>query len=70
MKVGKSHLFVFLSLKISATHLPEKIHFNVEFPPILAQGLFFQIALVVDVVILSTKEKFFSIQPRVLKLIK
>lgn len=45
------------SLKIRATHLPEKIHCNVAFSPILILGLFFQIALEVTLSLLSTKGK-------------
>lgn len=44
-------------LRFSASHLPEKMHCNVAFSPILALGLFFQIALDVTVSLLSTKGK-------------
>lgn len=45
------------SLKIRATHLPEKIHCNVAFSPITALGLFFQIACKIAVLLCSTIEK-------------
>lgn len=44
-------------LKKSVSYLPEKIHCKVAFSPILALGLFFQIALEVAVLLLSTKGK-------------
>lgn len=46
-----------ISLKFSASHLPEKTHCNVAFSPILALGLFFQIALEVTVSLFSTKKE-------------
>lgn len=52
-----------ISLKLSASHLPEKAHCSVALSPILALGLFFQIALEVTVSLLSTKRENKSKMP-------
>lgn len=65
-----------ISLQIRAVHLPEKIHCKFAFSPILALGLFFQIAFEVTVLMFSNqniKQKRLNnicIPVRLLKLMK